>query len=96
MAWLRDYLSHKLPGVTMLMVSHDQGFLQAVCTGIIHFHDLRLDYYDGGMAEFREKNPTVVLPSRVRKGRTREREREAAQRRSCSAADARPLCGRAL
>lgn len=28
-AWLREYLTTKLPGVTMLMVSHDASFLEA-------------------------------------------------------------------
>lgn len=45
--------------LSIIPISHQ------VCDRVIHFHDLRLDTYPGGMKEFREKNPDVVLPSRV-------------------------------
>jgi energy-coupling factor transporter ATP-binding protein EcfA2 len=64
-AWLRGYLREGLPGVTMLMVSHDADFLADVCTDVIHFAALRLDFYAGGMTAFRAARPDVVLPTRA-------------------------------
>ena len=43
-AWLEDYLTH-LPDVTSMVVSHDSGFLDHVCTGIIHYENRKLKHY---------------------------------------------------
>jgi ATP-binding cassette subfamily F protein 1 len=38
---------------TLLIVSHDQGFLDNVCTDIIHLDSCRLHYYRGNYTMFR-------------------------------------------
>ncbi|PIL30712.1 ATP-binding cassette transporter [Ganoderma sinense ZZ0214-1] len=50
LAWLEDYLQ-TWPG-TLLVVSHDRAFLDAVATDIVHMHSARLDYYKGNFAQF--------------------------------------------
>ncbi|KAI5834756.1 P-loop containing nucleoside triphosphate hydrolase protein [Schizophyllum commune Tattone D] len=50
LAWLEDYLQ-TWPG-TILVVSHDRAFLDAVATDIIHQHSERLDYYNGNFTQF--------------------------------------------
>jgi elongation factor 3 len=55
-AWLENYLTH-LPDVTSMIVSHDSGFLDNVCTGIIHYEDLKLRRYKGNLAEFVKQKP---------------------------------------
>jgi ATP-binding cassette subfamily F protein 3 len=50
LAWLEDYLQ-TWPG-TLLVVSHDRAFLDAVATDIIHQHSVRLDYYKGNFTQF--------------------------------------------
>ncbi|GAA5947855.1 hypothetical protein JCM3765_001111 [Sporobolomyces pararoseus] len=50
LAWLEDYLQ-TWPS-TLLVVSHDRSFLNAVATDIIHQHGERLDYYKGNFAQF--------------------------------------------
>ncbi|EIW65241.1 P-loop containing nucleoside triphosphate hydrolase protein [Trametes versicolor FP-101664 SS1] len=50
LAWLEDYLQ-TWPG-TLLVVSHDRAFLDAVATDIIHMHSGRLDYYKGNFTQF--------------------------------------------
>ncbi|GJE94176.1 ABC transporter [Phanerochaete sordida] len=50
LAWLEDYLQ-TWPG-TLLVVSHDRAFLDAVATDIIHMHSARLDYYKGNFTQF--------------------------------------------
>lgn len=49
-AWLEDYLQ-SWPG-TILVVSHDRSFLDAVATDIVHQHSQRLDYYKGNFTNF--------------------------------------------
>ena len=39
---------------TLVVVSHDRGFLNEVTTDIIHLHDLGLQYYRGNFASFEE------------------------------------------
>ncbi|KAL1953322.1 hypothetical protein VTO42DRAFT_3002 [Malbranchea cinnamomea] len=54
--WLQDYLkSH--PEITSLIVSHDSGFLDAVCTDIYHYENKKLVCYRGNLAEFVKKRP---------------------------------------
>ena len=43
-AWLQSYLT-SLTSVTSMVVSHDSGFLDAVCTDIIHYEDCKLKRY---------------------------------------------------
>jgi hypothetical protein len=42
--WLEDYLNG-LSQVTSIIVSHDSGFLDNVCTDIIHYEDRKLRRY---------------------------------------------------
>lgn len=54
--WLEDYLvAHN--DITSLIVSHDTGFLDAVCTDIIHYENKKLVYYQGNLAEFVKIRP---------------------------------------
>ncbi|KAG8866042.1 hypothetical protein FRC20_009146 [Serendipita sp. 405] len=50
LAWLEDYL--QTWENTILVVSHDRAFLDAVATDIIHQHSCRLDYYRGNFTQF--------------------------------------------
>ncbi|KAK6914197.1 ABC transporter-like, ATP-binding domain [Dillenia turbinata] len=50
--WLEEYLCRWKK--TLVVVSHDQDFLNTVCNGIIHLHDMQLHYYRGNFAEFEE------------------------------------------
>ena len=43
-AWLEGYLT-SLTNVTSMIVSHDSGFLDHVCTDIIHYEDRKLKRY---------------------------------------------------
>ena len=43
-AWLERYLN-SLPDVTSMIVSHDSGFLDNVCTDIIHYEQHKLKIY---------------------------------------------------
>ncbi|KAK9462427.1 P-loop containing nucleoside triphosphate hydrolase protein [Lipomyces oligophaga] len=54
--WLEDYLvSHE--DITSLIVSHDSGFLDAVCMDIIHYEEKKLAYYKGNLSEFVKVKP---------------------------------------
>ncbi|CEF63501.1 ABC transporter-like domain and AAA+ ATPase domain and P-loop containing nucleoside triphosphate hydrolase domain-containing protein [Strongyloides ratti] len=50
--WLDNYLQTWKK--TLLIVSHDQGFLDSVCTDIIHLQDQKLYYYKGNYSKFKE------------------------------------------
>ncbi|KAJ7585676.1 P-loop containing nucleoside triphosphate hydrolase protein [Mycena floridula] len=50
LAWLEDYLQ-TWEG-TLLVVSHDRAFLDAIATDIVHQHSGRLDYYKGNFTQF--------------------------------------------
>jgi len=50
LAWLEDYLQ-TWPS-TLLVVSHDRAFLDAVATDIVHHHNQRLDYFKGNFTQF--------------------------------------------
>ncbi|QLL32875.1 hypothetical protein HG536_0D03970 [Torulaspora globosa] len=54
--WLEDYLLEHT-NITSLIVSHDSGFLDAVCTDIIHYENRKLKYYKGNLAKFVEQKP---------------------------------------
>ncbi|KAF9962735.1 translational elongation factor EF-1 alpha [Modicella reniformis] len=55
-AWLENYLT-SLTNVTSMIVSHDSGFLDNVCTGIIHYESRKLKKYRGNLAKFVEQYP---------------------------------------
>ena len=48
--WLQDYLK-KHTEITSLIVSHDSGFLDEVCTDIYHYETKKLVCYRGNLAE---------------------------------------------
>lgn len=54
--WLQEYLVEHTD-ITSLIVSHDSGFLDAVCTDIIHYENKRLAYYKGNLSEFVKVRP---------------------------------------
>uniref|UniRef100_A0A060TFN6 ARAD1D24552p n=1 Tax=Blastobotrys adeninivorans TaxID=409370 RepID=A0A060TFN6_BLAAD len=54
--WLEDYLiTHT--DITSLIVSHDSGFLDTVCTDIIHYEQKKLVYYKGNLSDFVKVRP---------------------------------------
>ena len=58
--WLQDYLVNHLPGITVLVVSHDYEFLTAVCTDVVHIANKHLGYFTGGFKKFQEERPEIV------------------------------------
>jgi len=59
-AWLENYLLG-LKTVTSMIVSHDSGFLDKVCTGIIHYEkNYKLKLYRGNLSEFVRKVPEAA------------------------------------
>jgi elongation factor 3 len=57
-AWLEEYLN-SLTDVTCLIVSHDSGFLDNVCTDIMHYEKKKIVYYPGNLSKFVEKVPAA-------------------------------------
>ena len=54
----------RLQGVSSIIVSHDSGFLDAVCTDIIHYEKRKLVRYKGNLSEFvkvRAPPPSVLV-----------------------------------
>lgn len=64
--WLERYFQKW--HATLLVVSHDRSFLDAVSTDILHLHDATLDYYRGNFSMF------VGTKSERRKNQIREYE----------------------
>lgn len=54
--WVEDYLNN-LKDVTSIIVSHDKGLLNNVCTHIIQIENLKLKLHKGNLSEFVEKVP---------------------------------------
>ena len=54
--WLTEYIQN-LKTCTCLVVSHDTTFLDAVCTNIIHYENLKLKSYIGNLSEFVKQKP---------------------------------------
>ncbi|KIW94385.1 uncharacterized protein Z519_04361 [Cladophialophora bantiana CBS 173.52] len=54
--WLEEYLQ-KHTEITSLIVSHDSGFLDAVCTDIYHYENKKLVHYPGNLAAFVKVKP---------------------------------------
>ncbi|KKY13564.1 putative elongation factor 3 [Diplodia seriata] len=55
-AWVQDYLK-KHTEITSLIVSHDSGFLDEVCTDIYHYEQKKLVCYKGNLADFVRQKP---------------------------------------
>ncbi|KAJ3185315.1 translational elongation factor EF-1 alpha [Gaertneriomyces sp. JEL0708] len=55
-AWLVNYLTG-LKTVTSMIVSHDSGFLDSVCTNIIHYENRKLKNYKGNLSKLVEVKP---------------------------------------
>ena len=55
-AWLEKYLT-SMPDVSSMIVSHDSGFLDNVCTDIIHYENRKLKHYSGNLSEFVKVRP---------------------------------------
>jgi len=55
-AWLENYLVSN-NNITVLTVSHDTGFLDNVCTDIIHYDNKKIVYYRGNLAAFVKNKP---------------------------------------
>lgn len=55
-AWLEQYLQNHTE-ITSLIVSHDSGFLDAVCTDIYHYEQKKLVCYKGNLADFVRVKP---------------------------------------
>ncbi|SAM06110.1 hypothetical protein [Absidia glauca] len=56
--WLEDYLNSQSQ-VTCLIVSHDSGFLDNVCTQILHYEKKKLRLYSGNLSKFVEVYPAA-------------------------------------
>jgi elongation factor 3 len=54
--WLVDYLK-SLTKTTCLIVSHDTRFLDAVCTNITHYENMKLKFYSGNLSDFVKQKP---------------------------------------
>ncbi|KAL1304609.1 hypothetical protein AAFC00_003576 [Neodothiora populina] len=54
--WLQEYLKTHTD-ITSLIVSHDSGFLDEVCTDIIHYEQKKLVTYKGNLAAFVKVKP---------------------------------------
>jgi elongation factor 3 len=54
--WLTEYVQN-LKTCTCLIVSHDTNFLDAVCTNIIHYENLKLKSYRGNLSDFVKQKP---------------------------------------
>jgi elongation factor 3 len=55
-AWLVNYLKNA-NNVSCIIVSHDSGFLDNVCTNIIHYDNRKLKIYIGNLSKFVEQVP---------------------------------------
>ncbi|KAF2648451.1 hypothetical protein K491DRAFT_722557 [Lophiostoma macrostomum CBS 122681] len=54
--WLQEYLKSHTE-ITSLIVSHDSGFLDEVCTDIYHYEQKKLACYKGNLADFVKVKP---------------------------------------
>ena len=55
-AWLVEYLTTRTD-ISSMIVSHDSGFLDNVCTDIIHYEKRKLVHYTGNLSEFVKVKP---------------------------------------
>ena len=68
-AWVKEYLN-SLKHVTCIMVSHDKGLLNDVCTHIIRMDSLKLKTYKGNLTEFVKVVPEAAHYLVVEKSKT--------------------------
>merc|ERR1711998_673102 len=54
--WGENYLTSQTQ-VSMIMCSHDAGFLERVCTNMLHIDNLKVKHYPGSLAHFVAKVP---------------------------------------
>ncbi|WPG97899.1 ABC transporter domain-containing protein [Acrodontium crateriforme] len=54
--WLQEYLKTHTD-ITSLIVSHDSGFLDEVCTDIYNYENKKLVHYRGNLSEFVKQKP---------------------------------------
>eukprot|EP00270_Netrium_digitus_P002375 TRINITY_DN126_c0_g1_i4.p1 TRINITY_DN126_c0_g1~~TRINITY_DN126_c0_g1_i4.p1 ORF type:complete len:795 (-),score=302.14 TRINITY_DN126_c0_g1_i4:217-2286(-) len=59
-AWLESYLV-SLKDVSCMIVSHDSGFLDHVCTDIVHYENRKLKQYRGNLSEFVKQKPEAKV-----------------------------------
>ncbi len=64
--WLQEWL--KECNETIIVISHDRAFLDAICTHILHIEARTSEWYRGNYSQF--------VPQRAERRLTRERERE--------------------
>jgi len=57
-AWLEEYLISQTT-ISSMIVSHDSGFLDRVCTHIIHYETRKLVTYKGNLTEFIRQCPAA-------------------------------------
>jgi elongation factor 3 len=56
--WVEDWLLDVgAKGVTCIMVSHDSGLLDRVCTNMVQIENLKLHWFKGNLSAFVEKRP---------------------------------------
>lgn len=55
-AWLQEYLKSHTE-ITSLIVSHDSGFLDEVCTDVFNYENKKLVHYRGNLSEFVKQKP---------------------------------------
>lgn len=68
--WLEKYLSNS--SMSILMVSHDRYFLDAVCNQIVEMVDGRLQYYTGNYAYFLEKKAEMEAAQAAEIGKAQQ------------------------
>ena len=51
--WLQDHLTAS--GTTLLVISHDRAFMDAVCTRVLHLEQRRARLYSGNYSEFERR-----------------------------------------
>jgi len=57
-AWVKNYLIN-LKDVTCIMVSHDTGLLNDVCTNMLHIENLKLTTFKGNLDDYAKVKPSV-------------------------------------
>lgn len=55
MGWLINYINTAAPQLTLMVVSHDRTFLDAICTDIVVMEHKRLSYHVGSYSEYRRQ-----------------------------------------
>lgn len=66
-AWITNYLT-SLTGATSIIVSHDSGFLNKVCTDILHLNRFKIKRYPGNLDAFVKRVPEAKAYSELNTG----------------------------